>query len=355
MGPCLTDPLFVFDDQCHYFNFALGDRTPQGKNFVRFIEQFRASISGSYFKLGRQTGEEFMRECFTKSCTTIAGLNAIGLVDLFGGSMIGDVEDYAKLMKKHPDRIVLYGYVNPLDGEKALKELEHQVLDLGVKAFKFYPIDPRGSSNGWLCNDSKVAYPVFEKASELGIKVISVHKGIAATVGPHKGVLKYLDPDDMEDPALNFPEINFFCYHMAYPEVEKIAGLCNIYSNLWVDMGNPISIACALKPLWFNDMMKKFLTLAPATKMTWGTDQIISPLAQKGIEAFWKWQVPREWEQGYGIPPLTEGVKRKILGKTMAEILKIDVRKAVEKIKDDEFSNRRTPEVRRFLSQFSEN
>ena len=139
--------------------------------------------------------------------------------------MVGDVEDHAKLAKKFPDRVILYGYVNPLDGKKALEQMEHQVNDLGAKAFKLYPIDPHGSTNGWLCSDPKYAYPVFEKAAELGIKVIAVHKGIGATAGPHKGVLRYLDPDDMEDAAQNFPEITFHCYHMAYPEVEKIAGL----------------------------------------------------------------------------------------------------------------------------------
>ena len=57
--------------------------------------------------------------------------------------MVGDVEDHAKLAKKFPDRVILYGYVNPLDGKKALEQMEYQVNTLGAKAFKLYPIDPR--------------------------------------------------------------------------------------------------------------------------------------------------------------------------------------------------------------------
>ncbi len=349
----MTKPLFVFDDQCHYFNFDLGIASPEGMSFVKFVEQFRSRWSGTRVHMGKQTAEEFMENVFTRTCTTIAGLNALGMLDLFGGSMIGDVEDHANLMKRYPDRIVLYGYVNPLDGEKALREMEHQVLDLGAKAFKLYPIDPRGSSTGWLCNDTKVAYPVFEKAVQLGIKVLAVHKGITATAGPHKGVMRYLDPDDMEDPAMNFPEINFFCYHMAYPEVEKIAGLCSLYNNMYVDLGNPVCMAAALQPMWFNDMMKRFLTLAPATKMTWGTDQIVSPMGQETVEAFWDWQAPSEWEKGYGIQPLTEETKRKVLGETMAEILGINMGAALEKVNQDEFSKKQTPRVKKFLSRIS--
>ena len=349
----MGDPLFVFDDQCHYFNFDLSNRTPPGRIFLEFVEGFREVMTGTHITLGQQKKEEFMEEVFTKSCTTMAGLNALGLVDIFGGNMIGDVEDHASLVKKYPNRVILYGYVNPLDGAKALEQMEHQVHDLGARAFKLYPIDPKGSTNGWLCNDSKVAYPVFEKAAELGIKIICVHKGVTATAGPHKGVLKYLDPDDMEDPTRDFPKINFFCYHMAYPEVEKVAALCSLYKNFYTDMGVPVSVAAAIRPLWFNDMMKKFLTLAPATKMTWGTDQISIPMAQSFIEAFWKWQVPEEWESGYGISPITEDVKRKIFGGTMAEMFQIDIKKAMESVKDDEFTRRQTPEVQEFLSKTS--
>ena len=347
-------PLFVFDDQCHYFNFELGRASWGGQQFVRFVKQFRERWTGAKVNLGQQTGEEFMDQVFTQTSTTVAGLNALGMVELFGGSMVGDVEDHAKLVKKFPDRVVLYGYVNPLDGKKALQQMEHQVNDLGARAFKLYPIDPHGTMSGWLCSDSKYAYPVFEKAAELGIKVIAVHKGIAATAGPHKGVLKYLDPDDMEDAARNFPEIMFHCYHLAYPEVEKIAGLCALYDNMYVDLGNPVCIACALQPLWFEDMMKKFLTMAPPTKMTWGTDQIVSPIAQESIEAFWNWQIPKAWEKGYRIDPLTEDVKRKILGETMAGIFKIDVEKTLEKVSKDQFTKRMNPKVKRFLAGVAE-
>lgn len=347
----MKKPLFVLDDQCHYFNFELGKASWGGQQFVRFVKQFRTRWAGTMVSMGKQTAEEFMELVFTQSATTVAGLNALGLRDLFGGSMVGDVEDHAKLAKKFPDRVILYGYVNPLDGKKALEQMEHQVNDLGAKAFKLYPIDPHGSATGWLCSDPKYAYPVFEKAAELGIKMIAVHKGIGATAGPHKGVLKYLDPDDMEDAAQNFPEIIFHCYHMAYPEVEKIAGLCALYDNMYVDMGVPINTACALQPLWFEDMMKKFLTMAPATKMTWGTDQIVSPLAQESIESFWNWQIPKAWEKGYRIEPLSEEVKRKILGETMAGLLDIDVEKTLQRVKRDQFSRRMNPNVKKFLTR----
>ena len=92
--------------------------------------------------------------------------------------------------------------------------------------------------------------------------------------------------------------------------------------------------------------MKKFLTMAPATKMTWGTDQIVSPLAQESIESFWNWQVPKAWEKGYRIEPLTEEVKRKILGETVAGLLGIDVDKTLERVKRDQFSRRMDPKVK---------
>jgi hypothetical protein len=42
-------------------------------------------------------------------------------------------------------------------------------------------------------------------------------------------------------------------------------------------------------------------------------------------EAFWNFEMPQDLIDGYGFPPLTEEVKRKILGLNAARLLGIDV------------------------------
>jgi hypothetical protein len=44
------------------------------------------------------------------------------------------------LRDENPDRTVFWGTVNPLEGRKALEQMEVQVNEYGAKAFKFYNV-----------------------------------------------------------------------------------------------------------------------------------------------------------------------------------------------------------------------
>jgi uncharacterized protein len=69
--------------------------------------------------------------------------------------------------------------VNPLEGRRAIDLMERQVGEYGAKAFKFYNVRyDYGSPFPWRMDDPKVAFPVFEKAQELGVNLIGVHKGV---------------------------------------------------------------------------------------------------------------------------------------------------------------------------------
>ena len=59
-----------------------------------------------------------------------------------------------------------------LEGKRALDLMERQVKDFGAKAFKFYNVRyDYGAPFPWRMDDPKVAFPVFEKAQELGVKL----------------------------------------------------------------------------------------------------------------------------------------------------------------------------------------
>ena len=100
------------------------------------------------------------------------------LTDLFHDGL-SDWKKCAEMAQKHPDRAVFWGSVNPLEGKKALDLMEHQVKDHGAKAFKFYNVRyDYGQPFPWRMDDPRVAFPVFEKAQELGVNLIGVHKGV---------------------------------------------------------------------------------------------------------------------------------------------------------------------------------
>jgi uncharacterized protein len=88
-------------------------------------------------------------------------------------------DGWVELAQENPDRTVFWGTVNPLEGRKALEMMEVQVKEYGAKAFKFYNVRyDYGEPFPWRMDDPKVALPIYEKAQELGINLIGVHKGV---------------------------------------------------------------------------------------------------------------------------------------------------------------------------------
>jgi predicted TIM-barrel fold metal-dependent hydrolase len=251
---------------------------------------------------------------------------------------------FAKTRDLAPDRIVLFGFVNPLEGEKALELIDRQYFDLGAKAFKFYPMDPFGGPSGWWCDDSKIAHPVWEKILSLGMRYVSVHKLPLPMIAN-----KWQDPSDVDAAAASFPELNFIIYHMGYPEIEKVANICANRPNVYADFGGPLVPSIVFKPEWFSDQLCKFLAVAPLTKLCWGSDMMISPGGQEYIDAMWNWQVPERYQIGYGIEPISNDQKKLILGGTFANIAGIDIPKQLGRISNDDFSNQRTDRVKKFL------
>ena len=349
----MSRPLFILDDQTHYFNGHLRSSTPQGAEFMKSIDNQIGNLFGKVgsFKLGHQTPEMYVDKVFHETATTMGGLNPVGFMDFFGGKMLGNMDNYAKFSDQYRDRMVLFGYVNPLDGEKALEQIEYQIKNFNVKGFKFYNTDPRGPTRGWKCDDRKVAYPVWEKLVQMGIKVASIHKGLSQG----STYYRYLaDPLDIDAAAGDFPELNFFCYHASYPEVEKSAMIAAVHDNFYVDMGPPISSVAARRPLEFDELMTRFLKIAPPRKMSWGTDQILIDGVQDAIEAFWKWNVPRDAQKKWGIKPLTEEDKRAMFGETLGTIMGLDMKGILKRTGKDGFAKKQTPRVKRFSAMFND-
>src|SRR5207245_1408759 len=105
--------------------------------------------------------------------------------------------------QRWPDRWLVYAGVDPLDGRKALDDLEEQVETLDPIGLKLYPGQyTLGGMENWRMDDPEIAYPVFQRAMELGLKVIGIHKAIP--MGPDP--LEFYRMDDIDRAAIDFPD-----------------------------------------------------------------------------------------------------------------------------------------------------
>jgi len=335
----VSSPLFIIDDQAHYLVNEVRTRTPEFDEKIRILKE-----SYSLKSIDAHSSEGFIHHFFTQTATHMACLNVFGLSEICGVSISRSIELFAATRDRARDRIILFGFVNPLEGEKALENIDHQFFDLGAKAFKFYPMDPFGGPSGWWCDDPKIAFPMWEKILSLGMKYVSVHKLPLPMIAN-----KWQDPSDIDGAAASFPELNFIIYHMGYPEIEKVANICANRPNVFADFGGPLIPSIVFKPEWFSDQLCKFLAVAPITKLCWGSDMMISPGGQEYIEAMWNWQVPERYQRGYGIEPISKEQKKLVLGGTFARLAGIGIQNQHAKISNDEFSKTQTDQVRRFL------
>jgi predicted TIM-barrel fold metal-dependent hydrolase len=138
-------------------------------------------------------------------------------------------------VKRWPQRFVGYVGVDPTSGlDVALREFDEQMDEMpGAVGLKLYPaqIDPIRS---WRMDDPKLAFPLFQRAVDRGIKVVAIHKAAPLGAVP----LNPFKVDDIDIAADTFPQLAFEIVHAGYAFTEEtcmaMARYPNVYGNLEV-------------------------------------------------------------------------------------------------------------------------
>ncbi|HET9558232.1 MAG TPA: amidohydrolase family protein [Actinomycetota bacterium] len=317
----------VFDGVAHVFNFekknALG---PAGEMFINHLYAFHNALTPEGQPL--MAADEFLRQwtvddidemVYRHSSTDMLCAMPLPLTDLFRDGL-SPWEECAELASRRPDRTVFWGSVNPLEGRRALDLMERQVGEFGAKAFKFYNVRyDYGRPFPWRMDDPQVAFPVFEKAQELGVNLIGVHKGVPLGPQPIEATQTW----DMDGAAANFPDINFVIFHVGLPFIDEVCWQLIRHPNLYASIAATINFVVRA-PRQFAETLGKLLFWCGEDKIIYGSEAPIWQ-PQWALEAFWNFQIPQDLVEGYGYPQLTEQAKRKILGENLLRLHGMDV------------------------------
>jgi predicted TIM-barrel fold metal-dependent hydrolase len=317
----------VFDGVAHVFNFekknALG---PAGEMFINHLYAFHATLTPEGQPV--MPAEEFLRQwtvedidemVYRNSSTDMLCAMPLPLTDLFRDGL-SPWEECAELASRRPDRTVFWGSVNPLEGRRALDLMERQVGEFGAKAFKFYNVRyDYGRPFPWRMDDPQVAFPVFEKAQELGVNLIGVHKGVPLGPQPIEATQTW----DMDGAAANFPDINFVIFHVGLPFIDEVCWQLIRYPNLYASIAATINFLVRA-PRQFAEVLGKLLFWCGEDKIIYGSEAPIWQ-PQWALDAFWNFSLPQDLVEGYGYPQLTEQAKRKILGENLLRLHGMDV------------------------------
>jgi uncharacterized protein len=247
-------------------------------------------------------------------------------------------EQNEELVRRWPQRFVGYAGVDPTQGvDVAVHQLEEQ-LDAcpSLVGLKLYPaaVDPLRT---YRLDDGSL-FPLYERAQELGLKVIAVHKALPLGAVP----LGSFHVTDVDTAAFNFPGLNFEIVHAGMAFVEEtaipLAQFPNVYANLETTTGW-LSSPHGPKGR-FYDALAAFLQWGGVEKILFSTTAMaVHP--QHVLRSFWDLELPTDVIDHYGLQPLTRADKAAMLGGNYARMLGLDLEQLKAGIADDEFSQER--------------
>jgi len=122
------------------------------------------------------------------------------------------------------DRLIGFASVDPHQPGAAAK-LEAAIAQLGLRGLKLDPAMQQFRPS------DRAAYPVYEKAQELGIPVL-FHAGMSWAPGSR---LEFGQPLLFEPIAVDFPKLNIVLAHLAWPWVTEAVALALKYPNVHLD------------------------------------------------------------------------------------------------------------------------
>lgn len=152
----------------------------------------------------------------------IAQMDEVGIE--WGAIDAGSPGQTAEIVAKYPARFVGTAIVNPHQGMKAVRDLEHAVRGLGLKCFYASPF-----RSGIHANDKKF-YPLYAKAVELDIPVyIDTSRTYRTDHAMDIGGPLYVD-----EIAKDFPDLRIIAGLGGWPWAPEIVGLARRHQNVYI-------------------------------------------------------------------------------------------------------------------------
>lgn len=134
-------------------------------------------------------------------------------------------EYVAEVARRFPDKVVGFAGINPLQGMRSVRAVEHAVKELGLKGIS---IDPYG---GPVQPNDRRLYPVYAKCAELNVPVV-ITCGPLPFPGPR---LAHGDVRCIDDVACDFPELTIVIDHSGWPWVAETIAIAFRHENVFID------------------------------------------------------------------------------------------------------------------------
>ena len=352
---------FIFDVQGHFVDPNgkwIKENPGRGRGFF-FAQKARCDLYDEDVEnshLACLGPEEFVKDVFLDSDTDMMVLSFVPSNRESEPLTIEEADATRRIVDEleGEQRLMLHGRVNPnQEGDlEAMDELKERWDVCGWKTYTQF--GPGGK--GFFLSDEDTGIPFIEKARDLGVNIICIHKGLP--FGPQS--YEHSQCHDIGVVAKRYPDVNFLIYHSGFvtekaegPYVgegsgdgidtlvkslidNEVAPNSNVYAELgstWrFVMRDPDNAAHALG---------KLLKYCGESNVLWGTDSIWYGSPQDQIQAFRTFQISTEFQERFGYPEITPGLRAKVFGLNAMKPYGVDLDEAKLRASSDEVSRRR--------------
>jgi predicted TIM-barrel fold metal-dependent hydrolase len=342
---------FIFDIQTHHIEYEGAWRTTNPTSGATLATLFSKYNGCQDADLERCIdADAYLQQVFLESDTTVAVLSGFSAAictqermtrcgaPLDNDALAKSVERVNALARSQ--RVVSHCQVNPTDElDLQLAMMERIRAQYGVGGWKTYPEwGPNGK--GWAMNDEGSGIRLIEKARELGVKLVCIHKGIVFPGWDRSAS----DPADVGIVAKAYPDTTFIVYHSAIefepsPDSEGVYDPNNTQGtdrlirtlldndlkgkNLYAELGS-VWAQVMNDPTMAQHVLGKLLKYFGPDHVLWGSESIWLGSPQPQIEAFRAFQISKEFQETYGYPELTREIRAKIFGLSAAKLYGIE-------------------------------
>jgi uncharacterized protein len=247
-----------------------------------------------YFKgAGRPTADDvaaYYRErniaavIFSVDAETITGRRAV------------PNEEVAAVAAANPDILIPFASVDP-HRENAVEEAERLIREHAVRGFKFHP-----NIQAFYPND-RAMYPLYETIAAAGLPALfhTGHSGIGTGLPGGGGIrLKYSNPMDVDDVAVDFPNLKIVLAHPSFPWQDEAISVALHKQQVYIDLSG-------WSPKYFPPQLVQYANTQLRDRVLFGSD---FPMI-----------TPDRWLRDFEQAPFKDEVRPLILKENAARLL----------------------------------
>jgi uncharacterized protein len=171
-------------------------------------------------------------------------------------------DEVAAFAAENSDIMIAFASVDPTRGPEAVREARRLIASGGIRGFKLHPPVQEFHPN------DRMAYPFYEVVAEARLPVVfhTGHTGIGAGMrGGGRVRLKYGNPMDIDDVAVDFPDMPIIMAHPSFPWQDEALSVCLHKPQVYIDLSG-------WSPKYFPPTLIQYANTLLKHKMLFGSD-----------------------------------------------------------------------------------